>query len=420
VLLYNGELCFAGNTKELYENPQNEIAAASLGPVNYFSETEVKEWLNNGTSRMVNLKPEQLIIEQSKSSNIVFNTVLFFGSFYKAELVNKVTGDKRFLFLRQFNKNIKKGEAVCIKLLLFFMICFLLMGCGAAKVDLKKKPTHIEVWSMPPAGIKIPGPRSLGLNHDGTEVVVVDNAGRVLIYNPTGKLLRQWKMPESSIGKPEGVCVLLNGNVVVSDTHYFRIVIFNSVGKVLKIFGKRGNKPGEFANPVAVTQDNKGFIYTCEYGDQNRVQKFTETGEFVKAFGASGMGDGEFQRPSGIVWKDGMLYIVDSVNHRIQVFSDEGEFKGILGDRKGHHLPFYLPYDIGIGNDNSLFVVEYGTSRVTKIDLKTETILFRSGRTGFKETELSTPWGLLVDSNNRVYIADTGNKRIVRWSWSEK
>ena len=50
-------------------------------------------------------------------------------------------------------------------------------------------------------------------------------------------------------------------------------------------------------------------------------------GEFLNAWGSAGSDAGQFDRPSGIaVAGDGTVYVVDTGNHRIQLFTPDGEF----------------------------------------------------------------------------------------------
>jgi len=249
------------------------------------------------------------------------------------------------------------------------------------------------------------------MGNDG-ELVALDTAGRVLVYAPDGSIRRQWRMPDSRIGKPEGVCVLHDGRVVVGDTHYHRVVVFRSDGKVTLMFGKEGQGPGEFIFPVAVTKDAQENLYVAEYGSNDRVQKFTSDGHFLLAFGGFGTSPGQFQRPSGLVWRDGKIYAADAFNNRIQVFTDEGKFLKIL-EAKDQSLGLRLPYDLKLGADDTLYAVEYGAGRVTRLDLDGR-LLGRYGTTGTGLGQFATPWGIAVDSQKRIYVADTGNRRVVR------
>jgi DNA-binding beta-propeller fold protein YncE len=163
---------------------------------------------------------------------------------------------------------------------------------------------------------------------------------------------------------------------------------------------------------VCITQDADENYYIGEYGENDRVQKFSKTGKFLMECGHFGGAPGEFQRASGVVWIDGRLYVVDAFNNRVQVFSDDGKFLQILGGDQPHAALEY-PYDISTDPAGNLFVVEYAGGRVSQFNLEGR-LLGRFGSTGDKEDQFATPWGLTVDSERRVYVADTGNRRVVR------
>lgn len=266
-----------------------------------------------------------------------------------------------------------------------------------------------RTWMLPADGSVQPTPRSLAAG-PRDELAIMDTAGRVLIYNATGTLLRQWKMLDVQFGKPEGIVWLNDDRIVVCDTHYRRLVWFDQQGAVLKTAGKHGRGRGEFIYPVGVCKDAAENLYVCEYGGNDRVQVFTREGEWLREFGSPGTGAAQFQRPSGLVWHEGRVFVADAVNNRVLVFRDTGEFLGPLG---GASPPdFNLPYDITLAPDGSLYVIEYGAGRLTRLSTDGR-ILGRHGCTGRGEGEFATPWGLAADSQMRVIVADTLNRRIV-------
>jgi DNA-binding beta-propeller fold protein YncE len=112
-----------------------------------------------------------------------------------------------------------------------------------------------------------------------------------------------------------------------------------------------------------------------------------------------------------MVWHGGKIYVADAINNRIQVFSGEGELLEILGSPE-EPLSLHFPYDIALGVDGSLYVVEFGGCRTSKVGLEGR-LLGRFGTAGGGRGELHTPWGIAVDSEMRMLIADTGNRRIV-------
>src|SRR5690349_9404395 len=85
-----------------------------------------------------------------------------------------------------------------------------LAGCQSSNAESVLPVRGEDYWSMPPAGTKVPAPRGI-LAGPNDECFVLDNAGRMLVYGPDGKVARQWWMPEYSVGKPEGICVLQDG-----------------------------------------------------------------------------------------------------------------------------------------------------------------------------------------------------------------
>jgi len=267
-----------------------------------------------------------------------------------------------------------------------------------------------RAWNLPPDGASLPTPRSLAIG-PRDELAALDTAGRVLIYDREGALLRQWKMPDVSVGKPEGLVVLRDGRVVVCDTHYHRIIVFDSTGAMLSTWGRKGEGRGEFIYPVGICTDPQENLYICEYGGHDRVQKFTCEGIWLAEFGSFGAGPEQFQRPSGIAWSEGRVFVADAINNRVLVFTDAGRFLTRLGGAE-QPLSFNLPYGITLGRDGVLHVIEYGAGRLTRVSSDSR-LLGRYGGSGNREGEFGTPWGLTVDSRDRIYVADTRNRRIV-------
>ena len=217
-------------------------------------------------------------------------------------------------------------------------------------------------------------------------------------------------MPEYAAGRPEGIVRLQDGRIAVADTHYHRIVIFDSAGKVDSLFGDYGSGNGQFVYPVAIAEDPDGFLYVGEYGEQQRVQKFKPDGTFVLAFGEHGTSDGQFQRPSGIAWNNQTVYVVDAFNNRIQLFSDEGQFLQVVS-LPDNVASLEYPYDIRV-HGGELYIIENKAARLTIMNTDGQ-LVGRYGKPGRTSDRLYGPWSLAVLTDGRILIADTGNHRIV-------
>ena len=319
------------------------------------------------------------------------------GSRYSAQPANRTAANRA-------SANVTVGVW-----LLFSMLVLMIAGC--AEVDPNALPiSNFTSWKLPADGPRIPAPRALYADENDT-VYMLDNAGRVLIYSAEGEVQQTWHMPETDNGRPEGVVKLLDGRIAVADTHYHRVVFFDEYGQVESMLGTKGRDAGQFVYPVAIAQDPSGFIYVGEYGDRQRIQKFTPDGQFVTQFGEHGTAPGQFQRPSGIVWINSNIYAVDAFNNRIQVFSDTGEFVRII-ELADNLPPFEFPYDIRATNDGRLFVIENKSACVTVLN-EEGTFVGRFGEPGRGEGGFFNPWSLTVLSDGRILVADTGNHRIV-------
>ena len=138
-------------------------------------------------------------------------------------------------------------------------------------------------------------------------------------------------------------------------------------------------------------------------------------------FGASGAEPGQFQRPRGIaVAADGTLYVADTDNHRIQHLERDGtpiNAWGSFADLALGPAPggtFYEPWGIAVGPDGSVYVADTWNHRIQKFSPDGE-FLTMWGYFGQAE-QLDGFWGprdVVVDAEGRVIVSDTGNKRIV-------
>jgi iron(III) transport system ATP-binding protein len=414
VCLEEGRIAYEGSVERLYHAPPSASLARCLGPVNWFTPEEANIWLKEssvttGESRC--LRPEQIELVDDSQSPLVVQSCRFEGAVCQTELTHTVARTDRSITHRTSAKRPAIGSRVAIRILALLMAVGVL-GCEA-KEDPSLEFSEVRHLFLAPEGTQMPSPRGLTVNKEG-QLVVLDTIGRVLVQDIDGKVIRQWKMPETSVGRPEGIMQLKDGRYVVADTHYHRVVFFDVAGKVTQMFGERGDGPGQFQYPVHLDQDPDGNLYVAEYGGNDRVQKFTLDGKWILSFGQFGTEPGQFGRLSGIAWHDGKIYAADAVTHRVQVFTDDGKFISILGGADPPALRF--PYDLAFGSNDLLYVVEFGAGRLTALDPATGAVVGRFGRNGNGKGQMSTPWGVAIDPKGPLWVADTGNRRLLRLS----
>lgn len=245
---------------------------------------------------------------------------------------------------------------------------------------------------------------------------VVDFTARVQAYDLDGNHLgKTFRTPDFRNGRPSGLGTTRDGELIVCDSHYHCLRIYDANALEVKVLGgSAGHEPGQFGYVSDVVQDKDGFFYVSEFGENDRITKLDPDGRFVKSWGGSGSEQGQFQRLRALaLGPDGLLYAADACNHRIQVFTRDGELVRVLGHQGRGPGEFLYPYDLAFGPSGELYVVEYENQRVQKLTTAGES-LGTWGKPGAKPGQLAKPWALVVDKLGRVHVIDTENHRVQR------
>ena len=257
-------------------------------------------------------------------------------------------------------------------------------------------------------------PRAMAIDRND-QIYVVDMTARIQVFDTEGEFLRAWQTPASEAGKPTGLSIDRDGRLLVADTHYYRLLIYSPEGKLVQtIGGSGGQEPGEFGLVTDAVQDSRGNYYIGEYGDFDRIQKFTRDGEFLLQWGGHGSEPGQFARPQSLeIDEHDRIWVVDACNHRIQVFDTEGNLLKMWGTQGGEPGELYFPYDLVLAPDGVVYICEFGNHRVQKFTREGRS-LGCWGTHGRGPGELHNPWALVRDSQGRIHVLDTYNHRIQR------
>ena len=307
-------------------------------------------------------------------------------------------------------------HATQLGLLVSALLAFSGGGCGW---DPGSAGFADAVWGR--AGIvagRFNKPRAIAID-DEDRLYIVDMTARIQVFDRDGNFLRSWRTPHSRNGRPTGLTIGNDGAVLVADTHYYRVLVYDAQGKLSEsatIGGKPGQAPGEFGFVTDVVEDSQGNFYVSEYGEFDRIQKFAPDGSYLLQWGAHGSKPGEFVRPQNLAI-DGQdqIWVADACNHRLQVFDSHGQLLRIIGREGTQPGEFYYPYDLAFGGDGELYVCEYGNSRIQKLTSDGRPLAMW-GRGGRAVGELNGPWALACDSRGAIHILDSNNHRVQRIS----
>lgn len=139
--------------------------------------------------------------------------------------------------------------------------------------------------------------------------------------------------------------------------------------------------------------------------------------------GSQGIESGQFRRPRDlVVAPDGSLYVADTENHRIQHISPDGNVLQVWGSfgtgtaiEPAQPGTFNEPWGVALGPDGSVYVADTWNNRIQKFSPEGQFIT----AWGFGISQTEDPFGfygprdVAVNSAGQVFVTDTGNKRVI-------
>ena len=184
----------------------------------------------------------------------------------------------------------------------------------------------------------------------------------------------------------------------------------------VEVFGETGSGDGQFLQPRNVAVSPDGSIFVADTGN-HRIQMFSPEGELIRAWGAFGSDPGSFNEPWGLAVDDETVYVADTWNHRVQIFDYQGNLVKVIGQsgspsagEEGGGL-FFGPRDIVLLNDGNILVTDTGNHRVQIFDPEGN-FLSAAGSQGTQPGQFYEPVGLGYSPSNTVYVVDTWNGRV--------
>ena len=280
-------------------------------------------------------------------------------------------------------------------------------------------------------------PRTLDARQRGEEGMCCVPAPPVIEFDPNGNVMRSWGGPSDSYEWPQsehGIHVDHQDNVWIGgngsgDAHVLK---FTADGEFLLQIGRAGQSTGSndtenLGRPASIEVDpTASEVYIADgYGNRRLIVFDSSTGEYRRLWGAYGEQPDDMDLPAydptsepirhfrspvhGIaIASDGLVYVADRTNNRIQVFQKNGQFVTEA---------FVRPETLGSGSvsgvtlsqdgDQQWLFVPDGTNNVVWIvDRSSLEVVDYFGRLGKNAGQFYRLHNLAIDSRGNLYTTE--------------
>lgn len=246
----------------------------------------------------------------------------------------------------------------------------------------------------PPAGIAV--------GENGVVFVFDSQKSELLAFTRRGNLKFSVK---TEVGSGECRIAVGNGRVYVSSTQTDSIYVFKQEnGEFLFKFGGKGKATGQFNSPRGMGVGEKLFV--ADSGN-NRVQVFSPDGVYLRMLGNEGVG---LKNPSDVtLGLNGMIYVADNGNGRIVRFKPNMQLDSVIGEKGA----FKDIVGIRVDEDGRIFVLEGGGQEQIKMLSKDGKFIMKFGSRGTGGANFLQPSGMDY-SVSTIFVADAGNKRVLK------
>lgn len=275
--------------------------------------------------------------------------------------------------------------------------------------DLTRKSDALDILAGEGLSNDLVKPFSVTTDATG-KIFVADTARRIVfVFDETAAKTSFLGMREKPFKQPVCVAVDAAGRIYVTDTIYDTVMVFSPDDRLIAQYGK-----GVLDGPSGVAvDDSRRRVYVVST-KTHRIEAFSlDDGRHLFGFGSRGAGKGQFNYPSGVaVGPDGRLFVVDSMNFRVQIFSSEGVYErqlGGMGDAAGQ---FTRPKGVAVDAEGNIYVTDAAFNNFQIFNAAGSLLLFVGSGGVSMPGEFSLPAGIHVDRKGRIFVADQLNRRV--------
>lgn len=282
-----------------------------------------------------------------------------------------------------------------------------LVGAQVKKPGWLEKAAGVTVQNEELPALKKP----YGVAVDSKGLIYVADSGqrKVFVFDvEKRKLTYRGDQPPARLELAIGLAIDDKDRLFVSDAKAHQITCFDVNGKVVAVFGQdRLNRPAG----LAVDNDLRRLYVTDVTGSRLAIFDL-DTLKFTHYINSSAPSadepHGYLGTPTNVaVDPDGLVYVVDTIPNRVEVFDTDGNYLRGFGEQGNTAGKFARPKGIAIDADGHVYV---GDDEFNNIQIFTSEgqVLMAVGTFGPQPGQFLLLTGLAFDKQNRLVVTDGG------------
>ena len=262
-------------------------------------------------------------------------------------------------------------------------------------------------------------PTDVESDAQGNLYVIDSKTKKLQKFDPNGNVLasvdvRSNPSDPADSSEPWGLAVSpATGRVVVADTFGWKIRVFDKDLKPVLAFGNApdtSKAPGPFDlfGPRDAIIDAAGNIWVTDTGN-DRIQVYSADGQFVRTVGSSGSGPGQFDEPVGISQgTDGTIFVADMFNRRVVLLNADGSFKSQFPvEGWGGQEVLDKPYLRALSDGRvAVSLPVLNQVRIYSAEGKL------AGSLSAPEDPLNRPYGIMQTADGKLWVTEGGSGRL--------
>jgi hypothetical protein len=273
-------------------------------------------------------------------------------------------------------------------------------------------------WAKPPEDWWFNEVSAVGVDRHDRVYVFSRSEHPMMIFDRDGNFLKSWG--EGQFVRPHGVHIAANDTIFLTDDGADTVRQFDLDGRLLLTIGIEG-KRSPFMSGIPFHRcthsalSPEGDIYIADGYGNACVHKYSPDGKHLFSWGSPGSGPGEFNVVHNICCDtDGLVYVADRENHRIQVFDGKGRFRAQwnnLHRPSGLFLTEHRCKRCYVGENGPALRVNHNWPnlgpRVTILGDDGDVLARLGGwKAGPDAGEFIAPHGIAVDSRGDIYVGE--------------